>query len=168
MGNPDESRQKPPKTMRIEASIRERTKRYARPQALHANSLIDQTIPRNTRSTSALPLMRFGVSENGKNTDGDVAHDALKVPQSRLSKATRNLSAAARTSDVLWDGMGAGEGDSNVAHPEQSNSMAVRTIFMSMASESNWPAPNAAREPPAKAPRFCWSSPRSGRAPRAC
>ena len=75
--------------------------------------------------------MRFGVSENGKNTDGDVDHDDLKASQSRLSKATRNLSAAARTSIVLWDGTGAGEGDSSVAHPEQSKSMAVRTIFMS-------------------------------------
>jgi len=88
--------------------------------------------------------MRLGVSENGKNTDGDVAHEALNVAQSRLSKATRNLAAAARTSDALWNGTGAGEGDSSVAHPEQSNSMAVRTIFMSMACESDWPAPNAA------------------------
>jgi len=45
MGNPDESRQKPPKTLRIEASIRVRSKRYARLQAFHANSPIDQTIP---------------------------------------------------------------------------------------------------------------------------
>ena len=49
--------------MRIEASIRERTKRYARPQALHANSLIDQTILRETLILLVIPARRFTTAE---------------------------------------------------------------------------------------------------------
>jgi len=49
--------------MRIEASIRVRTKRYARLQAFHANSLIDQTIARETLILFVIPARRFTTAE---------------------------------------------------------------------------------------------------------